>query len=225
MTSRRRLDQNLRQVRYDIAQMGTLVERAVERAYRALRLHDTILAQSVIESDEGIDKRRYHIEKFVTTTLALHLPRSRDQRVLIASLMVATDLERMADHATGIARSVLRAETQIAAAAYPQQLSDMSQLVRRMILDGATAFTEENAVEAEQVAYRDHNVDALYFDLFNQLISQMRDGEVTIQRGTFFLWAGHSMERIGDHVTNVCERIVYVTTGEIVNFNRKAPDA
>lgn len=222
MTSRPRLDQNLRQARYDVSQMAALVERAIERSYRALRLHDAELAKSVINDDEGIDQRRYNIEKHVTTTLALQVPRSHDQRVLVAALLAATDLERMADHGANIARSVLRNKNAIDPDAYPLQLSEMAQVVRRMTLDAATAFAEENTTLANEVASRDDTVDTLYFELFDDLVPQMRSGELTIRRGTFFLWAGHSMERVGDHVTNICERVFYSATGEIVNLNRKS---
>lgn len=221
MTSRPRLDQNLRQARYNVKQMAIMVERSIDRAYRALRLHDEALAASVVNDDDGIDKRRYEIERQVTTTLALQLPRSHDQRVLVATLMIATELERMADHAAGIARTVLRTEERIDPDDYPSAISEMSQLVRHMVLDSATAFVEENADSAAHIADRDDQVDALYYQLFDDMVQHMRDGTLTIRRGTFFLWAGHSLERVGDRVTNICERVIYAATGDIVNLNRK----
>jgi len=220
MNTRATLDRDLKDLRFEIRRMAELVDRAVERAFRSLRLHDSKLAASVVAEDQNIDIMRIEIESRATTILALQQPVTHDQRVVVAAMMIAMELERIADHAAGISRTVARA-TYGFENDYPKQLSQMSQIVRDMVKKAVECFSTEQLDEARQTAERDYEVDALYMELFNMLIEQMTEQSLAVDKGTYLMWAGHNLERIGDRATNICERVIYAGTGSIADLNPK----
>jgi phosphate transport system protein len=214
------LDQDLLAIRDDILRLGSLVDQATSRAIEAFVKHDNDLAQSVVNDDDVVDEMHAEIEEMVTKTFALQQPMARDLRLLIADLLISNELERMGDHAEGIARTVLRSRAD-KPVAVPVQINTMLEMAQRMIQRSMDAFVDMSAEKARQAASDDDNVDRLYQELFNMLVTAMSKGKTSVEEGTYLLWAGHNLERIADRVTNICERIVYASTGNVGELNPK----
>jgi phosphate transport system protein len=219
--SRAALDRDLMSIRDDILRLASLVDQAVDMTFRAFRAGDVRLAQEAVEGDTQLDNLRNKLEADITTTLALQQPMAHDLRVLVADLLIANELERMGDHAEGIARIVLRVVTGLSGIELPVPLASMKERVHEMLREVMEAYSREDPEKAKEVACMDDELDRLYQQLFSLVVGQMGKGELTVERGTYLLWAAHNLERIGDRVTNICERIVYARTGTGGKLNIK----
>jgi phosphate transport system protein len=198
--------------------MGYLVDVAVERAMQALNTHDVELAQQVINDDAAINDLRFNIEEACLRLIATQQPAAGDLRAVLAAVSIATDIERMADHATGIAKTVIR----VGGAAPPRPLADldpMAGMVRRMFRASLDAYIARDAEAARQIAAEDDEVDHMYKALFDELLQKMARDPAAIAPCTYLLWCGHNLERIGDRVTNIAERIIFMTTGTLKELN------
>ena len=212
--TRSALERDLEGIRSDILRMGSQVERAIERSVQALKECDVQLAQQVINGDEQINHLRYAIEEHCLELIATQQPAASDLRMTIAATHIAVELERMADHAGGT--------TEIVKRMYDEPLlkplidvPSMAHIAREMIHAAIDAFMVRDADAALKVAKRDDEIDALYQQVFRELLTYMIEDPRTITRATHLLWAAHNLERIGDRVTNVCERVIFMTTGKL----------
>lgn len=214
------LDSDLILIRDDILRLGSLVSQAVERAIGAFIANDIQLAQEIVQGDDAIDSLHHVLEERIITTMALQQPMAGDLRKLIAALLITNELERMGDYAEGVGRTTLRHSEGV-----PPQLSplmkDMQSLVTEMIDGVAIAYREENPEKAREVAWHDDRLDQLYRQYVDALVTQMGTGELPIEEGTHLMWVAHNLERIGDRVTNIAERIVYARTGALGGLNSK----
>jgi phosphate transport system protein len=217
---RQALDNELSNIRDDILRMGSLVYKLTQRSVNAFLENDSEMARSVISADDEIDKLHRKVEQEVTLTVALQQPMASNLRYLMASILIANELERMADHAVGIARTVLRYKGSGPIDVSPL-IPQMVEYIRLMIYESMDAFIAIDAEHARDVAKRDTQVDALYNALFQQFVERMRTEDFSIEQGTYILWTGHNLERIGDRATNICERISYASTGETDTLNEK----
>jgi phosphate transport system protein len=222
MATRTALDQDMVAIRDDILRLASLVSRAMERALEALTRHDQDLAQTVVNDDDMLDELHNSIEEQVSRTFARQQPVARDLRKLIADLLIANELERMGDHAEGVARAALR-YTGDTAIPVPDLVPTMRRKVQDMINNVMDAYIDMDPAKARMVAQADDEIDHLYQELFNLIINAMRNGEISVEEGTYMLWAGHNFERIGDRVTNISERIVYAQSAAVGDLNPK-PD-
>lgn len=212
------LDQELTQLHDDLIRLGGLVDEAIAHAVQALKERNTELAQQVVVGDQAINNLRYHIEETAIITIATQQPMAGDLRKLIAGTHIAVELERMGDHAEGIAALVLRMSDQ----PLLKPLVDiprMAEIDREMIRESLEAFTRCDADAARQLAQRDNEVDSLYDQVFRELLTYMVQDPKVIERATFLLWVAHNLERIGDRATNISERIIFMTTGKIQELN------
>lgn len=220
MGTRSILDHNLTNIRDDVMRLGSLVGKAVEQSVDAFLSGDAQLAQEVIRGDDDIDSLHHHLEEAITTTVALQQPMAGDLRRLIADLLITNELERMGDYAEGIGRTTLRQSSET-----PLQISSLLRDMRRLVIDMISsimdAYLDENPDKAREVARYDDRMDGLYRQHLNLLVAQMGTGEIPIEEGTHLMWAAHNLERIGDRVTNIAERIVYARTGVVGGLNPK----
>ncbi|MBA3643250.1 MAG: phosphate signaling complex protein PhoU [Chloroflexota bacterium] len=208
----------IQDLRDDVVAMASMVDKAIARAVEALRLQKFQLARDVIASDQAINRHRWATEDRALLIIATQAPMAGDLRRIAAAIHIITDLERMADHAAGIAK--IAVETADEPLLKPLvDLPRMSDLARSMLSDSITAFIEEDAPAARQIAERDDDVDDLYDQVYRELLTFMLADPSTINRATHLLWAAHNLERIADRVTNVCERVVFAVTGEIEEIN------
>jgi phosphate transport system protein len=219
--------QKLEGLKDDLTRLGHMVDEAVARSMEALETGDLELAQEVIQNDGEINRHRYYIEEHSTTLIATQQPTAVDLRTIVAAMYVATNLERMGDYAVGIARLALR----LAEAGegnpvpLPPQFLRMAEIGREMLAASMDALAKRDAEAARAVARRDDEVDELNQQIYRELIQEMIKNPEDIRRPTFLLWVAHNLERIGDRVTNVCERVIYMATGEIVEFVDHQPDS
>lgn len=206
--------QQLQELQDLVVQMGSLVDVAIDRSVDALRRQDVLLAQEVCRADGEINRLRWDAEDLALLIIATQAPMAGDLRRVAAVIHIATELERMADHAAGNAKIVL------ATASEPLlkplvDLPKMSLVSREMLAQSIDAFVRSDAQAARRIVLRDDEVDALYNQIYHELLRFMIADPSTINRATHLLWAAHNLERIGDRVTNICERVVFAATGSM----------
>lgn len=205
------LDRDLSRLNEMILRLTDLVEEAIELSIVALKTRDASLAHQVDQNDVQINELRYEIEEEGLRVLATQQPMAGDLRVVVAAIHVAVELERVGDHAAGIARIVERLEQHDDIDSL-HQLPKMAKRARSMIRESVEALLERDAEKARALIGRDDKLDKQYEKLFAHTIREMRDDEY-IYRATYLLWAGHNLERIGDRATNIAERAIFTSTG------------
>ncbi|MFL5734418.1 MAG: phosphate signaling complex protein PhoU [Chloroflexia bacterium] len=211
-------NKELQRVQDDMLVMASMVEKAIERAVASLKSRDAKLAQKVIDDDFKINQQRFGIEEECLLLIATQQPIASDLRIIAAVLNIITDLERMGDHAEGIATISLM----IADEPPLKPLIDvprMDELARSMLRRSVDAFMQRDAEAARQIAAEDDLIDNLYDQVYRELLTFMMADPGTINRATHLLWVAHNLERIADRVTNICERVVFLTTGKMEEFN------
>lgn len=201
-------------LRDDIVAMSSMVDKALARSVEALRLQDVGLAREVIKADSEINAVRWKTEERALLLIATQAPMAGDLRTISSVIQIATELERMADHAAGNAKIVV--ETASEPLLKPLvDIPRMSDLARSMLSDSISAFINEDADAARAIVARDDEVDNLYNQIYRELLTFMMADPGTINRATRLLWAAHNLERIADRVTNICERVVFAKTGAL----------
>lgn len=208
------LDKDLNELRTNILQMTSMVDSAIEQAMSALDTRNVPLAQAVINNDQQVNDLRFEIEESSLRILATQQPMASDLRVVIAAIHLAIELERMGDHASGIARLVARLENEDEIDTL-HKLPKMAKRARQMLKQSVDAFINHDAEAAKAMISRDDKIDKQYNKLFRETLEEMRD-DTYIRRATFLLWVGHNLERIGDRTTNIAERVIFMTTGEFM---------
>jgi phosphate transport system protein len=216
--SRSVLEHEFAAMRDDVLRLGSLVDMATERALQALDQRNLDLARQLIVDDVVINDLRFKVEQQCLVTIATQQPAAGDLRVVIATMNVVTDLERMADHATGIAKTVLRMGDE-PPLSIPRDIFQMGDKVREMLRQSLDAFLARDPEAARVVAARDDEIDHLYKSVFDTLLHMMIDDPPSATRATYFLWTAHSLERMGDRVTNIAERVIFMMTGDMKELN------
>jgi phosphate transport system protein len=212
VSPRVRFIHQLEEVRDSVLTMGSMVDKAIDSALDALQRRDAHLAQRVIREDRQINRQRFDIEQSALLLLATQQPMASDLRFLAAVLHIVTDLERMGDHARGICRLALklRDEPPLRLPAELPRMADLSRDRLRRVLD---AFVARDADAAQAIAAEDRATDELQQAVYHDMLQVMLADPGAIARATYMIWVTHNVERVGDHITNVCERIVYAVTG------------
>ncbi|MDQ7857767.1 MAG: phosphate signaling complex protein PhoU [Armatimonadota bacterium] len=205
-------DDALRSLEDEVLRMGGMVSGLLQRAVAALQAGDRAAAASVVADDAGVDALHLDIEQRVVALLATQQPMAGDLRVVTSILGIAIDLERLGDHAEGIARlAPFRGRSSLARSVV--DLSYMTGVVRGMLHDALEAFTRRDPVLAQAVATRDATVDALNEQVFRVLLTHMAEQPRRLSEAIDLVMAAMRLERAGDHVTNIAERVVYAATG------------
>lgn len=204
----------IQELRDDVVAMASMVDKAIARSVEALRLQDVAAAKEVMRADQEINRIRWQTEDRALLVIATQAPMAGDLRTISAVIHIVTELERMGDHAAGNAKIVL------ATAEEPLlkplvDLPRMSDAARAMLADSITAFISADDTAARAIVHRDDEVDALYNQIYRELLTFMMADPSTINRATHLLWAAHNLERIADRVTNICERVVFAVTGRL----------
>ena len=205
-------------IKDDILRMGSMVETAIDRSVAALKQRDAPLAQQIIDDDKKVNQLRFKIEEECIALIATQAPTAGDLRAVIGATHIAVELERMGDHATGIAKITLRMLDQ----PLLKPLIDvpiMAGVVKEMTRTALDAFVRGDVELARSVATRDDEVDQLYQQIFRELLTYMLEDPKNISRATFLLWVAHNLERIGDRAVNLCERAIFITTGQLGELN------
>ena len=198
-------------------QLAGMVEGQLAKALRTLAVSDLEGADVVVRADSEVNHKRYQVEDLVTAELAQGAGPER-LRLLIAVLYVISDLERIGDHAEGIAKVALMLGRP-PMRPLPASVLTMGERVRAMLSAGVRALRDRDVPAARTLVREDDAVDRLYDDIYGELLATMTAEPTAVVPCTYQLWATHNLERIADRVTNLCERTVYLMTGRIEDLN------
>jgi phosphate transport system protein len=212
--TREHYGQELADLRASVVAMASMTNKAIDNAVTALARRDVRLAEQVVAADRAINEHRWRTEEQALLVIATQAPMARDLRMIAAVIHIVTDLERMADHAAGIAKIALQTADQPPLKPLVD-IPRMSEIARTMLHDAITAFIEDDQAAARAIVARDDEVDALYDQIYRELLTFMLADPTTIDQATHLLWAAHNLERIADRVTNICERVVFAATGQL----------
>jgi phosphate transport system protein len=216
--TREHLKDKIRQLEDEVLLLGSLVEQATRLSIEALRNRDVVLALSILQDDQLINDKRYAIENNILITIATQQPVAHDLRLLAAILEVISELERMGDYAKGIAKITRRLEN--CETTVPiLDLTQMAELDIDMLHRALTALFREDYQTAVELPKEDDKVDALYNKVFHELVQTMTANPGSIDTCSLLLWVAHNLERMGDRVTNICERTVFIATGELLEMD------
>ena len=211
-------DREFKEIVDDILKLGDMVDQAIANALQSLQARDQQLAHQVIEDDEKVNQLRFTVEEACLTLIATQQPTAGDLRAVVAAMNIVVDMERMGDHASGIAKTVIRMGDE----PLLKPLIDiprMAQLSRTMLRESLDAFITRDAPKAREIAGRDEEMDHLYRAIFDELVEIMALRPNSVERATYLLWCAHNLERIGDRVTNIAERVIFMTTGDMKELN------
>ena len=215
----RAYDQQLGELTNKIAEMGAFAEKQVAESLAALAGRDFEVAAKVIERDAAVDKLEEEIDQAVIRLLATRQPMAVDLRIIAMALKVSNDLERTSDYAVSIAKRSQRLSEQGELAA-AQRVPRMGGICLEMLKEVLDAYVERDAAKAMEVFERDKEVDDLYTGLFRELITYMLEDPRTISRCIDLMFIAKNLERIGDHATNIAEKIHYMIHGDRINRPR-----
>ena len=208
----------LTQLQDEVLVMGSMAEKAILDSMEALRDGDARWSQKIIENDAQINAKRFEIEDKTIFVIASQQPMATDLRSLISILYIVTDLERIADHAEGIARiNILLGDEPL-----PRRLAyipAMSDRAISMLRDTLKAYIDHDVELARRVCDADDEVDRLQDSVYEETTRAMIADPSTIQRNTYMLWTSHNLERIADRCTNIAERVIFLVTGRMEEIN------
>lgn len=215
---RNTFDDQLAKLKQDMLQLGTEAARTIETGMEALRVRDQVIAHALIAHDRDLNQARYNIEERCYTLIATQQPLAGDLREIISVLLIAIELERIADHAKNLGEIVIHMGNE----PLLKPLIDiprMAEICQQMLAQSLDAFARKDSDLALAVARRDDEIDALYVQVFRELLTYALQDPQTIQRALNLLFAAHNLERIGDRITNVAERVIYMVTGKLEEIN------
>jgi len=202
----------------DLLAMGRLVDQAVDLSIQALANHDTALAQQIIDGDAQVNTALRDIEEKCLVLIATQQPLASDLRTILSVANIATEMERMGDYAKGIAQITL----DIADQPLLKPLIDVPRMAekgRQLLRDQLDAFIRRDVEAARRLSAEDDEIDALYDQVYRELLIFMMQDPRTVGRATYLLWVAHNLERIGDRTTNIGERTIFLVTGQVEELN------
>jgi phosphate transport system protein len=208
----------LQRLQDEVLALGSMVQNALVESVELLRQRDLAGARRLVADDRLINEKRFEIEADVMVLIATQQPLAGDLRVLAAILEIVTELERMGDYAKGIGRICLMMGEKPPL----KPLVDiplMARKVQSMLHDALDAFVRQDVELARAIPSRDDEVDHLYNQVYRELLTYIMGDPKTIDRATYLLWVAHNLERTADRVTNICERVVFTVTGEMVEMD------
>lgn len=225
MTSftRATLDRDLHALQDDILRLGGMLEAAISRAMDCLARRDLQLARQIVADDARLNALRFHVEEACVNLIATQQPAASDLRAVVATIITVSELERMGDYAAGIAKTVLKMgdEPLLKPLLDLPRMADECRAMMRRALD---AYVTRDAEAARVVAAQDDVIDGLYNQIFRELMTYIVEDPQTISRALYLLFAAHNFERIGDRAVNICERVIFMASGELKELNA-GPDA
>jgi phosphate transport system protein len=216
---RRVFQEQINELLEDLIEMGQMVADSIDRAIQALAKQDADLAQQVIDFDDEINAVQHDIDEKCLVLIATQQPMASDLRAILAVSNIAAELERIGDYSEGIARLAVK----LAGQPLLKPLIDIPRMAeegRRMLMGSLEAFARQDTERAAQIGKADDIVDALYDQVYRELLVFMMQDPRTITQATYLLWIAHNLERIADRTTNIAERVIFMDSGKIVDLNR-----
>lgn len=209
------LDRKIQHLLDEILILDSMIENATQDAVQALKTRDLETAQRIYRGDAAINAKRFELENDCMITIATQQPiMAGDLRLLASVLEVVGELERMGDYAKGIAKICLLMGNEPPVKPLID-IPKMGEIVVSMLHRAVGAFVAHDAETARKIPLEDDQVDALYTQVYHDLVQIMIKDPTVIDRANHLMWAAHNLERMADRVTNICERAIYVATGEM----------
>jgi phosphate transport system protein len=209
---REKFEHDLQRLKDEILALGAMAERAVAESVQALKKRDIAKARSIMEDDRLVNEKRYAIENETLTLIATQQPMAGDLRTLAAIFEIATELERIADYAKGIANiAVMLGEEPLI-----KPLIDLPRMADKacdMLHRALDSFMRQDVEEARGIPREDTEVDSLYEQTYRELITYIMADPRVIEQANRLTWVAHNLERVADRVGNICERVVFSITG------------
>lgn len=201
--------------------LGSMVTHALRESVKILKKQDIIGARRLIADDEKINTKRVEIEEAALLLITTQQPMARDTRLLAAFFELSTELERMGDYAKGICKiSLYIGQTPLVKPLV--DIPEMAEIASDMLSQALEAFINRDVQAAYTIAKRDDELDVLYDRVHHELLNLMIEHPEKLDQANYLLWAAHNLERAGDRVTNICERIVFTVVGKQVEMSELA---
>ncbi len=215
--TRETLDRQIHHIQDEVLLLGSMVEQAMLKSVDALKRRDLKASRTLYEEDALINEKRFAIENAILILIATQQPMARDLRSLAAMLEVITELERMGDYAKGIGKVNIRLGDHTIPIPY-REIDLMADLAVSMLHRSLSAFINEDAGQASAIPLEDDKVDDLYNHVTRGLVNAMIANPENIDAANLLIWVAHNLERMADRVTNICERTVFIATGELLEL-------
>ena len=221
---RKTFESEIQQLKDELLLLGSMVEQQILDSVESLRKRDIEASRQIYKTDGQINAKRYNIEEQVMIVIATQQPMAHDLRLLASILEVSGELERMGDYAKGIATVSIRMGDQ----PLLKPLIDIPRMAQKgtdMLHRALTAFINEDVDAARLIPAEDDEVDGLYTQVYHELMMFVIQDAKAIERANWLLWVAHNLERVADRVTNICERTVFIVTGEIKEIGSSSDES
>jgi phosphate transport system protein len=212
-------DRELERLQDELLVLGLMVEKAIVDAVEVLKQRDQKGARRLIAADRAVNRLRFTIESDTLVLIATQQPMAVDLRTLAAVLEIAGELERMGDYAKGIAKITLKMGEE----PFIKPLVDiprMAEKARDMLHQALEAFVQRNVDLARAIPAQDDEMDALYNQIYRELMTYVIADPKLIERASYLIWVAHNLERTADRVLNICERVIFTVTGDLMELDR-----
>jgi len=216
--ARKAFDQELQDLEERLQEMGRMVEEALVASVQALKHRDLEMARQIIDADHKVNDARFEIEYETLVVIARQQPMAVDLRTLASVLEIATELERIGDYAKGIGKITIRMGTE----PFVKPLIDiprMAEKARNLLHRALQAFFKRDVELARSIPREDDEMDALYNQIYRDLTAYIIADPALVNRASYLIWVAHNLERAADRVVNICERVIFTVTGEVVEFD------
>jgi phosphate transport system protein len=218
MRPRQTFERKLQRLQDEVLVLGSMVEKALLESVKSLKKRDLEAARRLVAEDRSINEKRFAIENDALILIATQQPMAGDLRILAAVLEIATELERMGDYAKGIAKiNLMMGEQPLIKPLI--DIPRMAEKARDMLHRALEAFVQQDVALARAIPGEDDEVDALYNQVYRELLTFIMSDPRNIDQANYLLWAAHNLERTADRVTNICERVVFTVTGEMMEMD------
>ncbi|WP_156956032.1 phosphate signaling complex protein PhoU [Carnobacterium pleistocenium] len=216
---RKTFEKELANLHVHFSEMGMMANEAIYKSVKAFTNHDKELAQQVIENDILINAREIELEKKCFELIALQQPVTSDLRRIVTVMKASADLERMGDHAVSVAKSTIRVKGNKRVPKIEAEIAVLSEKVKVMVEGVLKAYIKEDANKAKSLATAINDIDHKVYEINKQCIDEMKEDPELVLGATDYMLVASYLKRIGDYGTNICEWIVYLKTGKVVELN------
>jgi phosphate transport system protein len=217
---RETLDRQIHQIEDELLWMGSAVERATMGAIKALKAKDFNAARQIYSDDKYLNEKRFAIENAILILIATQQPMAHDLRLLAAMLEISSEMERMGDYAKGICKVIVQLDKDEISIPF-DELELMADKAIKMLHDALNAFITEDTKTASSIPAMDDEVDLLFNKINKEIVHYMFEHPEKIDHANLLMWVIHNLERMADRVTNICERTIFVVTGELYEMESK----
>ncbi len=207
-----------------LLELGSMVAETIQASVAILKNRDIDAAHQLVQNDNVINKKRYAVESETLILIARQQPMAVDLRTLAAFLEIATELERIADYSKGIARITI----QLADEPFVKPLIDIPRMAEKaadMLNRALISFQRRDIEMAKDIACEDHEMDQLYQQVYRELMTYVLVDPRNIEGGSHLIWVAHKLERAADRVVNICERVIFTVTGELIELDDASRNA